>query len=273
MIVKEGVILKTYDFLLYIIPQLGKLLSSLPRSGVVMQRKTLPRLINDAREPYLFRCFGKGAIFSADFPKRLNTRNVSGNPLRSASFHSRNNKLKKVEAYFPGDDLFAPLRRKGLPIGNLTSQFFANIYLNKLDHFLKDELGCKYYVRYVDDFVVLSNNKPELHDIKQKISEFLENYRLKLHPNKCHIFPVDVGITFLGHRVFPYFKLLKKENVIRFKRRIKTLQRDYARGRIDFERLNQSIQSWIGHAAFSNTYRLRSKIFSEHPFIRVRYKG
>ena len=124
--------------------------------------------------------------------------------------------------YFPGDDLFTPgERRRGIPIGNQTSQFFANVYLDPLDHFVKDRLGIKGYVRYVDDFLVFSDDKRHLADVREQIRDFLVGLRLRLHPTKSVIFPVKEGIRFLGYRVFPTHRLLPKENVRRFRRRVR----------------------------------------------------
>ena len=102
-------------------------------------------------------------------------------------------------AWFPNDDLLSPLeRRRGIPIGNQTSQFFANVYLNPLDHFIKDRLRVKAYVRYVDDFLVFSNDKVELNRLRHQIAEFLTQLRLKLHPKKNTILPVDPGNPISG---------------------------------------------------------------------------
>ena len=166
--------------------------------------------------------------------------------------------------YFPGDDLFGPAeRRRGLPIGNLTSQLFGNFYLNAMDHLIKENLGCKYYIRYVDDFVIFHDDKPYLHKVKRQIELFLEKYRLILHPYKSKVFPVSTGIEFLGHRVFRDFRLLKKENVKRFKKRFQVMLSEYHAGTLDIPKANQRIQCWVAHASFSNTFRLRTKIFSE----------
>ncbi|MBC8524539.1 MAG: RNA-dependent DNA polymerase [Chlorobium phaeobacteroides] len=174
------------------------------------------------------------------------------------------NPQEAVLAYFPGDDLLTPLNcRKGLPIGNLTSQFFANIYLNGLDHFVKQQLGRRGYVRYVDDFVVFGDDKGELWADHKAVGCYLESLRLKLHPHKSMVYPVEKGVTFLGHKVFPDFRLLRKENVIRFRRRLKRMRRQYIQGELPLGTMTASVQGWIAHASFSNTYRLREKIFSE----------
>ena len=110
----------------------------------------------------------------------------------------------------------------GNPIGNLTSQLFANIYLNELDHLIKDKLGIKYYIRYMDDFVILSRDKNELFKLKGLIKEFLETeLKLKLHPKKSEYFPIDRGIDFLGYLVFKDWILLRKSTVKRFLNRLK----------------------------------------------------
>ncbi len=171
--------------------------------------------------------------------------------------------------WFPGDDLFTPLeRQRGLPIGNQTSQFFANVYLDALDHFVKDRLRVPGYVRYCDDFLAFSDDKRELASLRAAIVKFLEDFRLVLHPDKSVIFPASQGIRFLGYRVFPSHRLLAKENVRRFRRRLRSMQRDFARGAITLDQVRPRIRSWIGHAGHADTYRLRVRLFADHPFRR-----
>ena len=105
--------------------------------------------------------------------------------------------------YFPGDDLFAALRPRGLPIGNLTSQFWANVYLNPLDQFIKRELKCRAYLRYVDDFLLFAAEKSTLHTWRKLVISFLTGLRLRLHENQAAIFPVATGAPFLGWRCTP----------------------------------------------------------------------
>ena len=113
-----------------------------------------------------------------------------------------------VLMWFPGDDLFTPIeRRRGLPLGNQTSQFFANVYLDPLDHFVSDRLGLS-YVRYVDDFLVFADDKRRLHEVRVEIEHFLETLRLQIHQDKSVVFPCDQGIRFLGYRVFPTHRLI-----------------------------------------------------------------
>lgn len=171
--------------------------------------------------------------------------------------------------YFLGDDLYTPDQRKhGIPIGNLTSQFFANLYLDAFDHFVKEKLRCQYYIRYVDDFVVFGNSKAHLHEIKKQMERYLSSLRVTLHPKKCRIHTVKEGISFLGYRIFTTHRLLKKENALRMRRRLRKLSQDYYEGQIDFDEINARIQSWIGHASHANTYHLRSKILGSVAFQR-----
>jgi retron-type reverse transcriptase len=180
------------------------------------------------------------------------------------------NPQEPVWHWFPGDDLFAPTeRRRGIPIGNQTSQFFANVYLDPLDHFVKDHLGVKGYVRYVDDLLVFADDKRHLAEVRDRLAEFLTGLRLRLHPAKCVVSPVTEGIRFLGYRVFPTHRLLVSENVRRFRRRVRQMQRDYAAWRVSFASIYQRLMSWIGHARQANTYRLRCALFDTISFQRA----
>ena len=124
--------------------------------------------------------------------------------------------------YFPGDDLFTPLvRKRGLPIGNLTSQFLANLYLDDLDHFIKETLRVRCYLRYVDDLILLARDKQQLHDWKQAINEKLLALRLLVHPKKVNMFQSRHGVDVLGYQVFPDYCRLRNDNGWRFVRRLR----------------------------------------------------
>jgi retron-type reverse transcriptase len=180
------------------------------------------------------------------------------------------NPQEPVQDWFAGDDLFTPgERRRGLPLGNQTSQFFANVYLDPLDHFLKDRLGVGGYLRYVDDFVVFGDDKNQLAQVRDAAAGFLEQLRLRLHADKTVIFRTRQGIRFLGYRVYRSHLELVPENVRRFRRRLRNLQRQYARSQIPLEDARRRIVSWIGHARQADTYRLRRRLFREHPFRRA----
>ncbi len=180
------------------------------------------------------------------------------------SIIDHSNAQEPIYDYFQNDDLFTPFeRRRGLPIGNLTSQLWGNYYLNGFDHFVKEQLHVKGYVRYVDDFAIFAKDKETLVQIKKAIKAYLATLRLTMHPSKCHIYPTSEGIPFLGHRVFPHFNLLKKENARRAAKRFRRHLKSYHTGSLNWGDLIVRFQSWIAHAKFSYSFRLRNRIFSE----------
>ncbi|RKZ40966.1 MAG: RNA-dependent DNA polymerase [Gammaproteobacteria bacterium] len=169
-----------------------------------------------------------------------------------------------VVAFFPGDDLLTPQsRRHGLPIGNLTSQFFANVYLNGLDHFIKENLKITQYVRYVDDFALFSDDDALLKRARLAIEEYLVTLRLKIHPIKSQFIEAKHGANFLGFRVFPHCVRVRRENLRRARRRLRHLQADLAQGKITIREVSQSICSWVAHLEHGDTWRLREKIFDK----------
>lgn len=179
------------------------------------------------------------------------------------------NKQFPVLEHFPNDDLLTPLARKrGLPIGNLTSQFFANVYLNGFDHFIKEQLKVKKYLRYVDDFALFSNDKQFLSDARIAIEEYLTTLRVKIHPIKSQLFETKQGANWLGFRVLSDRIRVRTENLRRAKRRLRKLQIDYAQGNIDLNQVSQSITSWIAHLEHGDTWELRKKIFNSLVFSR-----
>ncbi|MBD2596523.1 RNA-directed DNA polymerase [Nostoc spongiaeforme FACHB-130] len=173
------------------------------------------------------------------------------------------NEQETVIDYFPGDDLLTPVnRKKGLQIGNLTSQFFANIYLNGFDHFVKEQLKISKYVRYVDDFALFSDQRELLADARLAVEEYLTKLRLNIHPVKSQLFETKVGTSFLGFRIFAEKIRVRNSNLHQARRRLKRLQTDYAQGRIQLEKVNQSIQSWFAHLEHGDTWQLRQQIFT-----------
>ena len=150
---------------------------------------------------------------------------------------------------------------KGMPLGNLTSQFFANIYLNELDQFVKHKLKVKYYICYVDDFIILHDTKRVLEGYQKEIVDFIQKYlKVELHPIKSKITPVQKGIDFLGLRIFPYHKLLKKKNLRKFQRKIKEYYVQYDKEEIKCDEIYDFIEGWLAYASHANTYTLRKKI-------------
>lgn len=177
--------------------------------------------------------------------------------------------------YFPGDDLLAPaMRRKGLPIGNLTSQFFANVYLNGFDHFIKETLLCRKYLRYVDDFALFSDDKDYLSSCRDQLEDYLATLRLKIHPIKSQLFETNYGANFVGFRIVPLncdlpHKVrirVRNDNLRRSRHRLREYQRDCANGVINLEELIQRLQSWEAHLYHGNTYGLRRSLFDSWSF-------
>lgn len=162
--------------------------------------------------------------------------------------------------WFPGDDLFAPLRPRGLPIGNLTSQFWANVYLDPLDHFIKEALRCRGYVRYCDDFILFGDSPAQLQEWRGQVVEYLTELRLRLHAGRCQVVPTRQGIPFLGFRIFRDRKLLLRPGIRRFRRRLKALQEAFAAGTVTATQIGQAVQSWVAHAAWGNTAGLRQAV-------------
>ena len=203
------------------------------------------------------------------------------------------NAQEAADFYFPGDNLFTPFeRRRGLPIGNLTSQFWANVYMDPLDHFVKDDLGVKGYVRYVDDFLLFGDSKRELQEWREAIGERAAGtMRLVLHERKTRLFPVSEGIAFLGFRVWPTHRRLLPGAVKRARRRLDAMfganralgsagklklspersgfpvgQASGLRGASSpaAAKLNLApLQAWIAHASHGDTWGLRRHLFKD----------
>lgn len=170
-------------------------------------------------------------------------------------------------AWFPGDDLLAANYPRGLPIGNLTSQFWANVFLDSFDHFVKRELKCPAYLRFVDDFLLFGDDPTQLCEWRAAIIEQLAGMRLALHANRAQVFPVGMGIPFLGFRVYPTHRRLKRRKGLAFQRRFRRGIADLAVGEIGLEQLHASVQGWVNHARYGDTYGLRRALLCESTLI------
>jgi RNA-directed DNA polymerase len=162
--------------------------------------------------------------------------------------------------YFPGDDLFAATRPRGLPIGNLTSQFWANCLLSPIDHFAKRELRCNGYLRYVDDILLFHDDKTALWRWKKVLIERLQSFRLTMHESSAQVRPVTEGIPFLGFVLFPTHRRLKRRKGIYYRRRLKRLISACRSGRVPYEQLQASIQGWVNHVRYGDTWGLRKSV-------------
>lgn len=152
---------------------------------------------------------------------------------------------------------------KGMPLGNLTSQFFANIYLNELDQFVKHKLKIKYYIHYVDDFTILHKSKEQLDRWKSKIEKFLnEKLKLELHPHKSKIINLSRGVDFVGFRNFYNHKLLRKRNIRNIERKISA----YNKGKISLDKLFESFEGWRAYAKWANSHSLTRNLVKKIKF-------
>lgn len=160
-------------------------------------------------------------------------------------------------------DSFSTAPNKGLPLGNLTSQLLVNIYMNEFDQFVKHKLKAKYYIRYADDFVFLSENKAWLESILSRIRDFLaNNLRLTLHPDKISIATIASGIDFLGWVHFHDHRVLRTMTKHRMWRRMEEMA-----GR------ENSVQSYLGFLSHGNTWKLRQKTLSIVDVAKPRRSG
>lgn len=146
---------------------------------------------------------------------------------------------------------------KGIPLGNITSQLFANIYLNELDQFVKHTLKVRYYIRFCDDFVIIDKSSEILKEKAKQINYFLQrNLKLSLHSNKIFIRKPNQGIDFLGYIILPHYLLLRTKTKKRMFRNLEKKIENYKKGLITKEKFNQSTQSYLGYLKHARSYRV-----------------
>ncbi len=173
------------------------------------------------------------------------------------------NAQEPVERYFAGDDLWTPMqRRRGLPLGNLSSQMLANFYLSPLDHYAKEVLRIKGYVRYLDDMAVFGASTQQLQAWQAALALFLDQRRLMLHPRKTAVHSCKQDVQFLGFVLLPGGKRrLPAAHVNRAVGRIARWRGAWARGEASALAIGQSVGAWIAHARHADTYALRLALF------------
>ena len=199
------------------------------------------------------------AILKSDFRRRIACRSTLAllDLIVDAS-----NRQEPVNLYFDGDDLFAPFRRRrGLPIGNLTSQFFANLYLDGFDHFVTEVLRAP-YLRYVDDFALFHDEPAVLAQWQARIEHYLVGRRLKLHPRKTMVLACSMPAHFLGFELYAGGRRrLPEDNLRRFRNRLRGLRDRWRAGAIDLDDIDAWVGAWVAHAEHADTWRLRHAIF------------
>lgn len=154
-----------------------------------------------------------------------------------------------------------------MPLGNLTSQLFANVYLNELDYFVKHVLKARWYIRYVDDFVILHSSKEQLEKWKEQINTFLqEKLKIQLHSQKSRITSLSKGVDFVGFRNYYHYKLLRRRNVRKIQRKVEAFDKN----ELLYRYLTESFQGWQAYAKWANTFNLRRRIAQQ--IARAKYK-
>lgn len=167
--------------------------------------------------------------------------------------------------WLPGDGLFDGVRPRGLPIGNLTSQIWSNAYLDPVDHFVTDTLGCRAYVRYVDDFAFFADAKRALWSVKAAVIEALAERRLRVHTAQAQVMPTAVGVPWLGFVVWPDRRRVKARKVRHFTRRFREQWTAYRDGRITFAELDASVGGFLAHVAHAEAHGLVRHLFGAWP--------
>jgi len=156
--------------------------------------------------------------------------------------------------------LFGKENKTGVPIGNLTSQFFANVYLNEFDQFVKQNLKCGYYTRYTDDFILLNNSKEKLFNWKRELEEFLQTrLKLRLNDSRTKLQPVSNGIDFLGYIIRRDYILVRRRVINNMDLKLRYFGK-YKLKNLDYEileGLRSSLQSYLGHFKLANSYQLK----------------
>lgn len=161
----------------------------------------------------------------------------------------------------------------GIPIGNYTSQFFANIYLHELDMFVKHQLHVKHYVRYMDDFILLLDSKEECKTTKKIIEDFLhEHLHLELN-DKSRYYPNRMGVNFCGYRIWPTHRLLRTSSKRKIKHKIRKWNKLWRENRLDYDLVIPTLNSWFGHLSHCNSYHFKQKILQKAEFLYDNFEG
>jgi retron-type reverse transcriptase len=169
--------------------------------------------------------------------------------------------VKKVISSFQSELTRDSSKPKGLPLGNLTSQLFANVYLNELDQFIKHTLRERFYIRYADDFVMLHTQRDHCLKLIKPIGKFLfSELKLHLHPRKLLLRKFAQGVDFLGYNCFPYVILPRLKTEQRIFKKLREKAMLVKEGLLPFEYFNQAVQSYLGVLGHGNTFRLQEDL-------------
>ena len=178
-------------------------------------------------------------------------------------------KIKDKQALWLIRQIIDSTASPGIPIGNLASQIFANLYLNELDHYLKEEVKCPCYLRYMDDLIIFGNDKNWLTEVKGLVRLKLAEIKLAMHEDKSQIYETKNGVPFLGYHIWPSHRLVLAQNIKRFRLRMKKYFKLLEKEVINSQRIFTSIQSWLGFAGNADSYNLRLMLAREFNLLRI----
>lgn len=198
----------------------------------------------------------------------LSEKIISADPVKH---HIKTGDTSLFSTVPPRKSLFANNREgKGLPIGNLSSQFFANVYLNEIDQYVKRKLKCAYYYRYVDDFVVLHYDTAYLRKLQVEINNYLQTVlMLQLNTAKTHIQCCEKGIDFLGYIIRKKYLLVRKRVVNNLKQKMWLFENLRSKKLSDIQKINHAIPSYFGHFGHANAYQLQKKIVDKMFYVKL----
>lgn len=166
--------------------------------------------------------------------------------------------------WFAGDALLTPAERpRGMPIGNLTSQFFANVLLNELDQYVHHQIKPRDYVRYCDDFILFDHDPERLRTAQAAIAGRLADLRLRVHPRKTHLRASSQGVKFLGFRLTPQTRRVARESISRFRRRMRRNRKQRLRGERDTWSCSASARGWIRHCHHANSTGMLRRVLHD----------
>lgn len=158
----------------------------------------------------------------------------------------------------------------GMPLGNVVSQLCANIYMNTIDQYAKRNLGLKYYIRYMDDIVIIVENKERAKEVLELIRTKIETeLSLKLNENKSKIFPIAQGVNFIGFKIYPTHMLLRDDSKKRIKQKLRKFKPMLIEEKITIEKVEQILNSWHGHAEQANSHMFVQSLLDRFDYIEL----
>ena len=222
--------------------------------AIIQLLNYMKKMYNKNKDYYILKCDIRKFFYSID-------KSILYNIL------SRYIKDKKLLNFTKNIIYQRTTSKNGIPIGNYTSQFFANIYLNQLDHYVKEKLKVKYYIRYMDDFVLLLNNKEECKDVKNKLEHYLkENLELELN-EKTNYFKNTQGVKFCGYKIKDNHIKILKGNKKKIYRKIKKWNQKFKNKDFNITKVSASLNAWIGHASHASSRKLIDNVIDKCEWI------